>query len=89
MSRLVSDNRSGFYLDKVEGFHGRPAIRIQQRCPIMYLDRGQDRATLVKLVQTLEDLLMEHERPLKPREIRDPPVCRQCGFRDFECTCHG
>jgi predicted Zn-ribbon and HTH transcriptional regulator len=91
MPRYINDSRSGFSLDVVEGYGKRPAVRIQQRCQIMYLDRGQDRKTLLATVAILSELLRRNEKPLKGRKpvvCIDPSVCRDCGYLDAECRCN-
>jgi hypothetical protein len=88
--RLVTDNRSGVTLDVGTGFGKRPAICLKIRSPIMYLDRGQYRKTLIRIRDELTRLLRNHEKPLKgrkPPEVRDPAVCRDCGYLLMSCRC--
>lgn len=87
--RLVTDSRSSVRLDVGTAWQGRPAILLNMP-HYMCLDRGQDRKTLIRVRDELTRLLRNYERPMKRRtsgEISDPPVCRVCGYRDFECRC--
>jgi hypothetical protein len=89
-SRIITDHRSGFYVDASVGYGNRPTIQIQQRCPIMYLDRGQDRRTLLDFHEKLGRLLRDNENPLrkrKPVEVSDPAHCGDCGYLEAECVC--
>lgn len=87
--RAVTDTRSRVALDVGIGYGKRPAITLTIGSNFLYLDRGQDRKTLLKIRDTLTRLLRDNEKPLRRREVAciDPAVCRDCGYLEAECIC--